>query len=152
MPNTVFTDLEADNITADTLTVNGVAITPVDTDLKVDKVALAAVRTAGGVLAWQNPTGASIIVTSVVLDITTASTGASTIDVGYTATSATTSSDTIIDGVSGASIAVVDSQINAGTNGVGPQKVAAGKWITASEASGDVTGLVGSAYIYYHLA
>ena len=68
-----------------------------------------------------------------------------------TAASATTSSDDAIDGLSGATAGTFDNIENQGTNGKSALKVAAGKWITASEASGDVTGLVGYAYIHYNL-
>jgi len=116
---------------------------------KVARVALAAARTGGGVLGWANPEGVSILINSVMLDITTQSTGASTIDVGTTATNATTSSDNLIDGVSGAAIALVNNGSDGGTNGKTRQKLASGKWVTASEASGDVTGIAGYAYIEY---
>ena len=96
-----------------------------------------------------NPEAGAIIVNRIILDITTQSSGASTIDCGYTAVSATTSSDTAIDGLSGATAGTFDNIENQGTNGVSSLKVAAGKWITASEASGDVTGLAGYAYIFY---
>ena len=115
----------------------------------VERQALAAVRTAGGVLGWANPTGGSIIVDKVVLDVTTASTGASTVDCGIAA-NATTSSDVLIDGVSGNSIALLDNIEDQGTNGKSSGKVTSSQAVTCSEASGDVTGLVGYAYIYYH--
>jgi len=120
-----------------------------DRVVKVEKQALAAVRTAGGVLGWTNPTGGSIIVTGLVLNVTTASTGASTINCGI-GTDATTASDVLIDGVSGTPAAVLDDQKDAGTNGVGAGLVASTEAVTCSEASGDVTGIAGFAYIYYH--
>lgn len=54
---------------------------------------------AANLTAWTAPAAAVIL--RVLLDITTASTGASTIDIGYTAVGATTSSDTLLDGISG---------------------------------------------------
>ena len=87
------------------------------------------------------------------LDITTASTGASTIDVGYTATTATTTSDTLLDGVSGTPAAVFDSMnaaLDSGANAKA-QKAASAKWITMTSASGDTTGLVGKLYVQYVL-
>lgn len=114
---------------------------------KIAKVALAIAST--NVLSWANPEASSIIVNKVIVDITTASTGASTIDIGTTATSATTSSDNLIDGVSGAAIAAVDNANSAGTNGKSLQKLAAGKWVTGTQASGNITGIVGYAYIHY---
>lgn len=101
---------------------------------------------------WTAP--ANAIVTRVILDITTQSTGASTIDIGYTATTATTSSDTFLDGVSGAAVAQFDSMnaaLDSGANAKA-QNAASGKWITADEASGDTTALVGNVYIQYFIA
>lgn len=116
------------------------------------KVALAAVGTGGGVLSWANPETGSIIITGFTVDVTTASTGACTVDFGTTATSATTTSDNLIDGVSVAAIATLSSINDAGTNGKSRQKLATGKWVTGSVASGTVTGLVGYAYIRYYVA
>ncbi len=70
-----------------------------DRIVKVARVALAAADTGGGVFAWANDESTSIIVQRVVLDVTTAATGACTVDVGTTATNATTSSDNLIDGL-----------------------------------------------------
>lgn len=119
----------------------------------LERVALGALDAAGGVLAWQNPHENSIIIDRIILDVTTVATAACTIDVGTTATSAATSSDNLIDGLDVNSAAgVFDNLGNAGTNGKTRQKLAAGKWITASKASGAAAGLVGYAYIFYHLA
>lgn len=108
---------------------------------------LAAVGTAGGVLAWENPEADAIMVHSLILDIRTASTGASTIDAGVAA-DGTTLSDTLIDGGNSNAIGVLNSA-NGGTNGRMARKVAAGEFVTISQASGDVTGLIGTAYISY---
>lgn len=117
---------------------------------KVAKVALAAVDTGGGIFAWQNDESSSIIVIRVGLDVTTAATAACTVDVGTTATSATTSADNLIDGLDvNAAAGVFDNITDKGTNGKSRQKLAAGKWITGSKASGASAGLVGYAYIEY---
>lgn len=142
------------------LYVEGTAVTATATELnlvdgaqrlrKIVKVALAAADTGGGVLAWVNPESSSIIITRVILDITTKSTGACTLDVGTTATNATTSSDTLLDGVDvGTAAGVFDNIEDKGTNGKSRQKLASGKWITASKDSGAAAGLVGFAYIEY---
>lgn len=111
---------------------------------------LAALDTGGGVLSWANPETVSIIITRLVIDITTKSTAASTIDAGTTASSATTSSDNLIDGQdSGTAAAVFDNYENPGSNGKPKQKLAVGKWVTISKASGACAGLVGKAYIEY---
>ena len=105
----------------------------------------------GNLAGWTAPGDAIIL--RVCLDITTASTGASTIDVGYTATSSTTTSDTLLDGVSGASAALFDSMnaaLDTGANAKA-QKAASGKWITLDEASGDTSGMVATLYIEYVL-
>jgi hypothetical protein len=98
---------------------------------------------------------AAAIILRACLDITTVATGACTIDVGYTAVSATTSSDTLLDGVdANAAIALFDSMnaaLDAGANAKA-QKAAAGKWITIDEASGDSTGMVANLYVQYVLA
>jgi len=120
---------------------------------KVAKVALTALDTGGGVLSWQNPESASIIIDRVIYDITTKATGACTVDTGTTATSATTSSDNFMDGLDvGTAAGLFDNIGNPGTNGKARQKLAPGKWVTGSMASGAAAGIVGSAYIEYHLA
>lgn len=120
---------------------------------RAPKVAIKAITGAAlhaGVLNWQNPESSAILILRVIFDVTTDSTGASTTDIGTTATSATTQSDNLIDGVdSGTAPIVADNLINGGTNGKASQKLAAGKWVTFKEASGDATGLVANAYIEY---
>lgn len=118
----------------------------------IAKVALAAVGTGGGVLSWANPETGSIIITALTVDVTTASTGACTVDFGTTATNGTTTSDNLIDGVSVAATGVLSNIDDKGTNGKSRQKLATGKWVTGSVASGTVTGLVGFAYIRYYVA
>ncbi|MDP4117669.1 MAG: hypothetical protein Q8873_00550 [Bacillota bacterium] len=121
-----------------------------DRAAKVVRVALAAADTGGGVLAWANPESSSILVQRVIFDVTTKSTGACTLDVGATATNATTSADNLMDGIDvGTAAGVFDNVENQGTNGTSVQKLASGKWITASKASGAAAGLVGYAYIEY---
>lgn len=125
-----------------------------DKAVKVATKALTGAALHSAVQAWQNPEAGAIIILREWLDITTQSSGASTIDSGLTATSATTASDTLLDGVSGAAVALFDSgnaALDSGAN-ANAQKLAAGKWITFKEASGDVTGLVATAYIEYVVA
>lgn len=120
---------------------------------RAPKVAIKAITGAAlhaGVLNWQNPESSAIIILRIIYDVTTNSTGASTTDIGTTATSATTASDNLIDGLDSGSAAIVaDNLINGGTNGKASQKLASGKWVTFKEASGDATGLVANAYIEY---
>jgi len=113
--------------------------------------ALSATRgTTGGVLTWTNPEEIAVIVDSVLLDVTTAATsGTCTIDVGYT-TAIATVTDTMIDGADTSATARVYNHLkDAGTNGKGAVRVAKGKYITGTEKTGDVTGLVGTYYIHY---
>lgn len=139
---------------------NGTEVTSTATELnlidnadclvKVAKVALAAVDTGGGIFAWQNDEGASIIVQRVLLDVTTAATAACTVDIGTTAVSATTSSDNLIDGLDvNAATGVFDNLTSAGSSGKSQQKLASGKWVTGSKSTGVSAGLVGFAYIEY---
>lgn len=131
----------------------GGALHPVSRAIKCDVVAIsgAAVH-AANVAIWTAP--AASIILGVWLDITTVATGACTLDVGYTAVSATTSSDTLLDGIdANAATALFDSRNHALDSGANAkaQKAASGKWITIDEASGDATGLVANAYIFYVL-
>ena len=131
---------------------DGVTILPADINRSMKKVtgALALVGTAGGVFSWANPEAGAILVQHVVLNVTTKATGACTIDVGTTATNATTLSDTLIDGVDvNAAAGIFTNDESAGTNGKPFKRLAAGKWVTASVASGAITGLVGTYEIYY---
>lgn len=113
------------------------------------KVALAASDSAGGLFAWVNPEAGAIIVTRVILDVTTKTTGACTADVG-TAADGTTSNDGLIDGLDiNAATGVFDNLGNAGSNGKTRQRVAAGAYVTGSKATGAAAGLVGSALIAY---
>ena len=132
----------------------GGALHPLDRAIKCDVVAIAgAALHAANLTLWQAP--ADAIVLGVLLDVTTVATGACTVDIGYTASTATTSSDTMLDGVDvNAAVALFDSRNHALDSGANAkaQKAASGKWITADEASGDATGLVANAYIFYVLA
>lgn len=108
--------------------------------------------TAGstGVFAsWANPESGSITITRVTLAILTQSTGASTLDIGTTATNATTSSDNLIDGLSAAAAGVFSNATSAGVNGKAGQVLAAGKWVNVAESTGDVNGLIAYLFIHY---
>ena len=115
--------------------------------------ALAAVDTGGGIFSWANPEDGDIIVEHVALVVTTKTTGACSADVGTTATNATTSSDNLIDGkdINAASGTFTNLE-SAGTNGKAAQRLAKGKWVTASVVAGGASaGLVGSYEIYYRV-
>lgn len=111
-----------------------------------------AADTGGGIGSWQNPHENSVIITRVVVHTTTKATAACTMDVGYTATGATTSADNLIDGVDvGTATGVFDNVTNAGSNGKAVQLVASGKYVNFSTASGAAAGLVGTAWIEYYV-
>jgi hypothetical protein len=133
---------------------SGGALHPLDRAIKCDVVAISgAALHAANLTLWTAP--ADAIILGLWLDVTTVATGAATVDIGYTATTATTSSDTLLDGVDvNAAVALFDSRNHALDSGANAkaQKAASGKWITADEASGDTTGLVANAYIFYVLA
>ncbi len=115
--------------------------------IKVKKVALANVDTAGGVFAFSP--GVACFVERVVVNRTTASSGACTIDIGIAA-NATTLNDTLMDGLNANATAGISDNINdAGTNGKARQLMSATQYVTASVASGASAGLVGFAYIHY---
>ena len=122
--------------------------------LKCARVALGSADTAGGILAWQNPEASAVVVTRLVIDRTTKSTGACTADFG-TAANGTTSSDNLLDGVNvGAAEGSEDNVQDGGTNGKARQRLdakgGATDYITGSRATGAAAGLVGNAYIFYH--
>jgi hypothetical protein len=117
---------------------------------QVARVALTALDTGGGIFAWANPEGVAIIVTGLFFDLTTVATGACTLDAGTTATSATTVSDNLIDGLDiNSATGLFDNFTDKGTNGKSRQKLAAGKWVTGSMKTGAAAGTAGYAYIRY---
>jgi hypothetical protein len=118
----------------------------------IARVALGHADTGGGVFAWQNPESVSIVISKVIVDVTTVATGACTVDVGAQATGATTSSDNLIDGIDVHTATGLLGQADGDgtTNSKLQQKLAAGKWVTGSKASGAAAGLAGFAYIHYH--
>lgn len=107
--------------------------------------ALAAVdTTAGGVFTWQNLTGHNCMVEAAI-NITTASTGAGTMDVGSATTVA--SNDGLLDGVSTTPAALVTSGKDPGTNGKAQRLVKKNEYVTATMISGAMAGLVGKYYL-----
>lgn len=118
--------------------------------IKSVRVALGALDAGGGILSWQNPElGRAIGIVSFELDIVTPTTGACTGDFGTTPTNGATSNDGLIDGLSLAVAGLFNNNEDKGTNGKSKQRLAAGKWLTGSMASGAAAGLVGFAYIQY---
>jgi len=102
---------------------------------------LATVTTAGGVAAILNPLGKELLITRTIMDVTTAATGAATVDVGVAA-NATTSDDALLDG----------QDVNSATGMFASTTLV--KWpatgyVTASQATGAVAGLVGTLHVEY---
>lgn len=113
------------------------------------KFALAAVTGGGGCAAIANPEGVDLIITDLILDITTKATAACTLDAGV-ASGATTSADNLIDGVdANAAVVVANNVKHAGTNGLGCKKWGASEYLTVSEKTGAIAGLVGNGYVKY---
>lgn len=98
--------------------------------------------TAGGVLKLQNSTGYDLYVKLFLIDVTTKSTGAATLDIGVD-DAGDTSNDTLIDGVDVGTAAIIASNVvGGGTNG----KIVRWKkdeYIVAT-ASASVAGMVGT--------
>lgn len=118
--------------------------------VKVAKVALAAVDTGGGVFSWANPESGAIAILRVLLDVTTKSTSACTLAVGTTTVSGTTSASNILNGLDvGTAAGLFDNFAATVGAGGAAVRLASGKWVTGSKASGASAGIVGSAYIYY---
>ena len=112
--------------------------------------ALAAVDTGGGVFSWKNPETGPILVIHLAVIVTTTASAACSLDCGTTAVSATTSSDTLIDGIDvNAAAGTFTNDESAGDNGKPFKRLEAGKWVTGSVASGASAGLKGTYEIYY---
>lgn len=123
--------------------------------LKVARVALIGGDADDFAFAWANPETSKIIVSRVVVDVTTKSaTDGSRLNVGPGAT-ATTPSDTLIDGLDIATAVIcADNIINKGDNGrflctldaVGGTTA----YITGQILVQNAAALAGYAYIFYH--
>ena len=120
--------------------------------IKVATVALSAAdtsgTTAGALFSWQNTEGGSIFVQQVLMDITTATSGACTVDIGYEAT-VSAAQNHVFDGLDLSAIDLVSSTDKVST-AIGGVKVGDDEFIHGTNASGDSTGLVGNVYIQYY--
>jgi len=125
-------------------------------ETKILKLALTAAKdsTVGGVLQLANPLGRTLLVESLILDITTAPTDTSAgIDAGIAA-NASTNGDNLIDGLVLASAGVYNNINNGGTNGKAYQKWNSTQYLNISSVVSthyDLTGLVGIATIKYRI-
>lgn len=95
-----------------------------------------------------NPFGSDVLIKDVTIRVTTASTGASTVDIGVAA-NATTTNDGLIDGLSLATLGLYTNAEDAGTNGEQTMVWGANQFLNVAEASGDVAGVVAKIYIGY---
>jgi hypothetical protein len=108
----------------------------------------ATTTTGGDALGLANPEGATLYITGLILDITTEATGAANVNAGIAA-AATTTSDTLIDGVDVGSAAIVaNSEKHAGTNGMGMVKWTSSQFLTVTP-SATLAGLVGTYHVTY---
>lgn len=104
---------------------------------------------AGGVASVANPEGRTVYVTVCLLNITSATSGACTLDAGIAA-NGTTLSDTLIDGLNANAAAGVFSNLkDGGSNGKAGQPWGADEYLTVSQASGAVAGLEGELIVEY---
>tara|TARA_R110002110_G_scaffold5043_3_gene25611 strand:+ start:7972 stop:8562 length:591 start_codon:yes stop_codon:yes gene_type:complete len=107
---------------------------------------LTASDSAGGVASFQNTYSSPLIVTRVLVYVTTVATGACTLDIGF-ATDATTSADTLIDGLDvNSATGVFDNIDDGGTNGEAKGLWTTGgsfDYINVSMKTGATAGLVG---------
>lgn len=112
-------------------------------------IAIAASTTSGQIAAIEMAGAAGTWIHRAWINRATASSGACTLDVGIAA-NATTSSDLLLDGISIASTGVADSHNDTdnGSNGVAkPQLATGGQWVTATVASGNANGFVGTLHV-----
>lgn len=101
-----------------------------------DVAITAAVGTGGGgLLSVANPEGVDLLITRALVDVTTASTGAGTFDLGIAA-DGTTSADNLIDGGDFNTDAVNDNIINKGSNGKEVLRWPAASYLTMTKKTG----------------
>ena len=103
---------------------------------------------AGGLGSWANPESGRIVITGIMVDVTTPSTAAATMNAGSAANAATSSSN-LINGVTIGSVEDIDDVSNKGAAGNTVLGVNLGQAITFSTASGASAGMAGNAYIRF---
>ena len=118
------------------------------------KLALAAGNANAFAFVWQNPESTKVIVTRVLVNRTTAGgTGSSVLDVGPAA-DATSTADTIIDGLDLNATGIADNIADKGSNGttrsvVLDEKGGTTDYITGKILAQNAAALAGYVYIYY---
>lgn len=110
----------------------------------------AATTTAGGdALNLLNPAGETIMIKNLIVDITTKSTGAATIDCGIGTTGL--SNDTLIDGLDVGSAAIIGTALtDGGTNGRAFRKMTSAQYLTITP-SATLAGMVGTVEIEFKI-
>jgi len=113
---------------------------------------IAGTGTSGGeLLALANPEGVALILLGLLIDVTTAATGVANADFGVAA-NATTSGDTLMDGVDIGTAAIFASNYdNPGTNGLFWHQWSASQYVTGTP-SATAAGLVGTYQALYIVA
>jgi hypothetical protein len=108
---------------------------------------------SGGIFAWQNPESGPILVQHLVINVTTVASAACTIDCGtVNFVTPGVSSGNLIDGLNvNAATGTFTNDESAGTNGKPFKRLAPGKWVTGSKATGSAAGLEGTYEIYYQV-
>jgi hypothetical protein len=112
------------------------------------KGSLTASDAAGGVFSLENDYGTQLAILRVVIQLGTVAADVCTIDVGVAA-DATTSADTLIDGLDvRTALGVFDNIDDQGTNGQSCLKWPSREFINASMKTGATAGIVGTYAIY----
>ena len=119
----------------------------------VAKVALTAGNTNAYAFAWQNPEASKIVVERVLVRLATAGgTATSVLDVGVVA-NATSTSDTLIDGLDLNTTGLFDNIVDKGTNGKARQLVdekgGTNDYVTGKILVANAAAVVGDVYIVY---
>lgn len=107
------------------------------------KIPITGYTSTGVKVATANPQGASMLIMNRWLNVTTQSSGACTLDIGVAA-DGSTSSDTLLDGLSVASAGLLTTN---GTNGLPSRTWSSTQYVNVAGASGDMTGLVADLYL-----
>lgn len=121
--------------------------------LKIAKGSLTPGDAGDFAFTWQNPEASKIIVTRVLINITTAGgTGSSVLDVGVVA-DATSTADTLIDGLDLNATGIFDNITDKGGNGksrqVVDEKGGTNDYITGKILEQNAASLAGKYYIFY---
>lgn len=113
-------------------------------------ITAATTTTGGDCISWANPTGETIMIENVVLDITTQATGAANAEVGVAA-NGTTSSSTLMNTIDiGSAAAVFTAANDGGVAGQSFRKATSSQYVTMTP-SATAAGLVGTYAIYYRI-